>query len=187
VCPNQICACKVFDTIAAWRIYLNFSEIFGGVGLNIIWSRMVVVVCKMGLFCENPKWVWSSLCFKVATCHLYIEHCRQSQLWWSTQELFILVWCWMRWKEVRRFSLTISKTRGSKWVTFYYGPKWPLSYVVAKVFVIDLLMFPKHWHKPKWSWLRICKVGHKCMWVRFVFFQIFDFPPFEVLWSCTRV
>jgi hypothetical protein len=30
----------------------------------------------------------------------------------------------------------------------------------SKVFVIGLLMFHKHWHKPLWPWLRICKVGH---------------------------
>lgn len=68
----------------------------------------------------------------------------------------------------------------------YFGPKFPLSYVMeiwiflcfekcffdSKMFVIDLLRFPKHWHKPTWSWLRICKVGQMCMWVRFAIFPI---------------
>jgi hypothetical protein len=163
---------------------------------------MVVLVWEMVLVCKVSKRGWSSLCFKVSTCHPYIGQCKQSQPWWSTQEMLTLICTSMRWQELARFSLGFAKWKGSKWVTFYFGPKCPLSYVMeiwiflcfekcffdSKMFVIDLLRFPKHWHKPTWSWLRICKVGQMCMWVRFAIFPIsFISLLFEVLRSCTRV
>jgi hypothetical protein len=52
---------------------------FGGIDLNKIWSRGVVVVIKMVLVCKMPKWVGSTLCLKVATCLIYIGQTRQSQ------------------------------------------------------------------------------------------------------------
>jgi hypothetical protein len=33
----------------------NFEMNFGGVDLNNVWSRMVVVGCKVELVCKNPK------------------------------------------------------------------------------------------------------------------------------------
>ena len=48
-------ACRVFDQMAGRNLFLNAAKKFGGVDLNNIWSRMVVVVCKMVVVCEISK------------------------------------------------------------------------------------------------------------------------------------
>jgi hypothetical protein len=41
--------------MAARTLLLKFAKLFGGSDSNIIWHKLVVVVCKMVQVCENPK------------------------------------------------------------------------------------------------------------------------------------
>jgi hypothetical protein len=48
-------ACKMFDRMAARRIFLNFAKPFFGCDSNNVWLLMVVLVCKMKLVLKNSN------------------------------------------------------------------------------------------------------------------------------------
>jgi hypothetical protein len=45
----------MFDQMASRTKVWNFAVNFGGIDLNKIWSRVVVVVVKFELICKNPE------------------------------------------------------------------------------------------------------------------------------------
>jgi hypothetical protein len=50
-------ACKVFDTMPARKLFLNFAKSFYGCDSNNVWHLVLVLVCKFEWFCKNPKCV----------------------------------------------------------------------------------------------------------------------------------
>jgi hypothetical protein len=132
---------------------------------------MTIIICVWNL--NFPLiWIWFLLCICVCFCYIWVLETIGQAMVASYEDLQNGPKC--MWVKYGIFS------------PFYFSPI-DLTFLDSNVILISLGTFPNHCNHSKRSSSKICKNGHKHMYVIFQFFLFSSFIYLAFTWARLRV